>query len=62
MTHSQGIGTDEPEDRADRDGDGAPDKSEREFAEAGQVQRQPASAPNPKTQPAAQPEKTRRSG
>jgi hypothetical protein len=62
MTHSQGIGSDEPEDRADRDGDGAPDKSEREFAEAGQVQPQPASAPNPKTQPAAQPETTRRSG
>ena len=60
MTHSQGIGTDQPEDRVDRDRNGAPDKSEREFAEAGRTQPQPADAQPNKTQPAAKPDAPRR--
>lgn len=60
MTHSQGIGTDQAEDRLDRDRNGVPDKSEREFAEAGQTQPQPADAQPGKPRPAAQPEAPKR--
>ena len=44
MTHSQGIGNEQPDERTDSDHNGAPDKSERDFAEAGQVQAQPTDA------------------
>jgi len=60
MTHSQGIGTDQAEDRVDQNRNGVPDKSEREFAEAGQTQPQPADTQPRKPQPAAEPETPRR--
>lgn len=55
MTHTQGIGTEQPSDRVDDDGDGVPDKSEREFAEAGKTQPQPADAQPLNPGPTAQP-------
>ena len=44
MTPGQGIGTERPEDRRDRDRNGAPDQSEIDFAETSSVQPQPADA------------------
>ena len=44
MKQSQGIGTEQPDERTDSDHNGAPDKSERDFSEAGQVQPQQADA------------------
>jgi len=44
MKQSQGIGAEQPDERTDSDHNGVPDKSERDFAEAGQVQAQPADA------------------
>jgi len=60
MTHSQGIGTDQPDDRVDLNRNGVPDKSEREFAEAGRTQPQPADAQPGKPKPAARPEAPKR--
>jgi len=42
---NQSIGNDRPQDRIDRNGNGVADKSEREFAEAGQPQKQPSEQP-----------------
>ena len=42
MKQHQGLGSEQPRDREDHDGDGAPDLSELDFTEAGQTQPQPA--------------------
>jgi hypothetical protein len=45
---NQSIGNDQPKDRQDRNRNGVPDQSERDFKEAGQAQHQPSEQPSGK--------------
>jgi hypothetical protein len=44
MKQQQGLGPEEPHERADHDGDGVGDQAELDFKESGRTQRQPADA------------------